>query len=53
MSKQELIRELIAIAERLEDIQHECQLSRKGYASGADLVQVSGEVEQSERLAEN
>jgi hypothetical protein len=37
MNKQDTISELAAMAQRLEDIQHECE-SLKGYVSGAAEV---------------
>jgi len=37
MNKQDTISELAAMAQRLEDIQHECELL-KGYVSGAAEV---------------
>ena len=56
MNKRELTEELLAMANRLEGIQDECNVSLKGYASGAaevaalavhhviDLVRVADEV---------
>jgi hypothetical protein len=37
MNKQQICDELVAIVDRLEDIQHECELL-KGYVSGAAEV---------------